>query len=154
MLTAAPMAGCSGPKAYRYEQPDAEVPVSPAVRTVAGDWDDIDAALKASFARCRVATLEREDVVDDEAFDPADPPSVGIPLKAIRLEVLTMTGKTGTVLIDRGELAEDGRSHLITITSRIGPTGDAATEACLNDSIADRLGQLRGRLYAPLRWSD
>jgi hypothetical protein len=104
-------------------------PRPPTVRSVTGDWDDVEAAVIVGAAKAEVAILWPPTVEPDRQV----------------YELLGVAGEPGRL---EASLAEDGS---IVLTCSIGRFGNPAAESRLVRAVAQRLRDLHGRDYAPLR---
>jgi hypothetical protein len=149
--------GCGGrPLVYTAQQPTE----SPVVRAGQGDWDDVDAALNAALSRCGAAAEVRRNLghmpggeSELMALTPIDIVEGG-EVRRIEIDLLTLRAGVGTLLIER--LGEHGvvEDVPIRVTVSIGTTPHPEIEACLAESIAMRLEQLRGVGAAPIDWGE
>lgn len=128
-LAAAP--GCRAPGL-----PDA-ARTSPATAHFTADWDDIDAAADLAAQRTELAVLHI-----------TDPTGRGC---TKRIELLGVRGEPGVLTISRPEPCEETQSQPLTVEVRIGRFGDPEREASFIKVFRDRLEQLHGRDYAPIR---
>jgi hypothetical protein len=108
----------------------------PARREVAGDWDDIDAAVRTALRRCQIAAERRtiHRVASDEGIEIVD------------YTLVTVRGDTGLLRL-RGSLQRE----TIEISCRISAIGAPEAEACIVNELEARLAELFGRDFAPLR---
>lgn len=110
---------------------------SPGTMTIRADWNDVDAAVEIAITRAEMAILRR-------TAEPADQP------EQIRFELLTMMDERGVLTVTRDAGAGDAMIP-IHLEARVGHFGDPAREQVLLRAMADRLEQLAGVDYAPLR---
>ena len=101
-----------------------------ATTGVPGDWDDLEASVL-------VGTSQAECVVVRRKIEEA-----GV---AERFEIKHVSGRTGVLTARRGE---DGE---IVLVCEMGPLRDPALEALIVDRVRIRLGDLKGKEYAPIR---
>lgn len=110
------------------------------VATVAGDWDDVDAALMVGLERAEVTTLTTTSTDDKRTW-----------------ELYAITGQGGradgllTITRDVNAGRDSRGCEMITIAARLeGPRGrEQATR--LVRGVRDRLSQLAGVAWAPVR---
>lgn len=149
--------GCA-PRSALVPIPADAPAASPVALTVTADWDDLRPALNVALTRCSMAA---ESIRLFAVPEPADPPRPGEPVAAIdgedasafvRLEadLVLIRGVTGRFTAVR--MTEGNEGVDIRLTCRIGTAGDPGLEACLVESVAWRLEQLRGVAVAPVRW--
>lgn len=96
-------------------------------RSVAGDWDDIDAAVEVALESAEVAAVGSQRAPDRVIY-----------------ELVSIEGRPGQLVIARGE------SGRLTLSARIGRFGEPPRERRLLDAVARRLARLRGVDIAPL----
>jgi hypothetical protein len=102
---------------------------SPACAVVAGDWDDVEAAVIAAASRAEVA-LTKTDRTAPDRFE---------------FSFATLGGGPATM---SAALRVDG---LIRLEARIGRLGEPQQERRLIAATAARLRELKGKTYAPIR---
>lgn len=148
------LSGC-GPSALRVEAQSVSAE-SPAVRTVAAEWDDLSAAISVAMRRCACAELTSA-TEPDRRVAPPDASLPSAPAAAARrvVEIITLEGPSGTITIDwLGELGgavPNGPIGDIRVEALVGRFGTPEIEACLVEQITGRLDQLSGVDAAPLR---
>lgn len=104
----------------------------------AGDWDDADAAVQVAASRLEMAV-------------------VSTTVKALgsgeeKLYVLRTAGdEPVTLRLTRKGAAASGPGQVIEIEAKVGRFGDADRERRLARRVRDRLADLRGKDFAPLR---
>lgn len=108
----------------------------PTRREIAGDWDDIHAAVRTALRRCQVASERRtvHRVASDEGIEIVD------------YALITVRGDTGLL-----RLRGSPELGTIEISCRISAIGAPEAEACIVNELEARLAELFGRDYAPLR---
>ena len=121
------MGGCAGSGGSSRSETDTSLAGVPTERAVAGDWDDLDAALEAEAESAEVAVMRSRRGPDRVVY-----------------ALVSIEGKPGELIAVRGE---EGR---LTLSARIGRFGDSEREARLLRAVAGRLGRLRGVDVAPL----
>ncbi|MEL6329136.1 MAG: hypothetical protein AAFR38_05705 [Planctomycetota bacterium] len=122
---------------------------------ITADWADVPAALEPTLTRCACAVVETV-AFEADLLDPRDDslPSAAPPVWGYELRVLTLEGQEGTLSVRRLGPLEAVDPVEISIAARVGPFGAPAIERCLVESLAHRLGQLRGVGAAELSWPD
>lgn len=108
----------------------------PTRREIAGDWDDIHAAVRTALRRCQVASERRtvHRVASDEGIEIVD------------YALITVRGTPGCSASAARPSWERSRSPAGSARS-----GAPEAEACIVNELEARLAELFGRDYAPLR---
>lgn len=110
-------------------------PEGPAERTVLADWDDAEAAARVGLRQVGVADLR------------VDRPAPG----KLVYHVLTASDQPGTLTLERLASPEAADPVEVRIDAAIGRFGEDALEHELVRRVAERLEDLRGVEYAPVR---
>lgn len=118
--------GCAGTE--RFGKP---VPSAGTTATCMADWNDVVASVNAAVGQCESAI---------ERIDESQPDVVTFSLR-------TIYDEPGTLVVERTPGPDP---VMCTLRARLGRDGDAKREAALIRDVKYRLGQLRGRDYAPL----
>lgn len=101
----------------------------PSAQVVAGDWDDLDAAVDVGLEAAEVAVLRRE-VSDTQG----------------RWELVSIRDQLGELVIRRA-----GEPDKLTVEATIDQPRDPEREGRLVSAVCRRLRQLYGQGAAPLR---
>ncbi|MEM7622713.1 MAG: hypothetical protein AAF235_05865 [Planctomycetota bacterium] len=151
------VAGCSSSAVFRPSP--AVVTTSPATLTVEGDWADVNAALDVALTRCFAAVLTRGDYAEQLPVPGEARKLTAIDFvhderaaRSVVIELALLRGDAGRLTIER--LGDGADPVQISLVCEIKGSDTITKEACLVESIASRLEQLRGVDTAPLRWPD
>lgn len=101
------------------------------------DWSDVPAA-----------AIIAAEAIESVIVEPA--PETGRDDLRAEFRLQTLSGARGTLTASRA-LTGPGEGVEITLTASIGPFGDPAMESALLGAMSNRLNQLRGVEYAPVR---
>jgi hypothetical protein len=114
-------------------------------REIAGDRDDLDAAVDVAISASQLALVRREEpepgVVRYTLLTLGDEPGVA--------EVRTLRHDAASDAVAGAEGSARGKAMVVTV--RIRARGDDGWEKRFLDALAKRLGQLRGVDAAPIK---
>lgn len=116
-------------------------PSDGTTRVFTGDWNDVEASVQ------HAAGLSEMAVVAGAGFGIEPAEVVGVPTKRCQFELVT--GGDEPVLV-RCWAKKTGDPREIEVFARVGEFGDTPRERRLLDLIGARLGELRGREWAPI----
>jgi hypothetical protein len=115
--------------------------VEPTERTVAADWDDVDAAVSVAIARNETAIVRRTEAPPDRIeFEMITARDYPVRLIVTR-DAEGAAGSTGS---------EDDQSPRITVRAAVGRFGDLERQRRIVDDVIQRLEELRGVDFAPI----
>lgn len=131
--------GCAGPDVIGRGSPTTPPGTT---REIAGDMDDVDAAVDVAISASQLALVRREE------------PEPGV----VRYTLVTLGDEPGVAVVREGgregaSVGANGEASVgaIVVTVRIRARGDDAWEKRFLDALAKRLGQLRGVDAAPIK---
>lgn len=104
------------------------------LRDSPADWDDVDAAVYVAASKVEMAILERQDVGPDTAI----------------YSLMTVRDEPVTLRIERKPPPSAGGGG-VAMTCIVGRFGDRAREEALMGGVGQRLEDLHGKDYAPVR---
>lgn len=137
LIVACALAGCSAPG------PRPDPVVSPGTAIIAhGDWDDVDASVEAAVGRNEMAIVRRISL----ELEPAE--AVDIPTRRRAFDLVTSDDQPARIKFVAKTTTDPGD---IEVFARVGRFGDRAREESLLRAVRERLEDLAGRDFAPMR---